>query len=89
MTKASRTLCRTALACRATGTDTAPAITLTAMTAIMVIMAIMVITGTTGIAADATDMAARTTSIVRATVKATTTWRAASRRLLALRDPAP
>ena len=86
MTKASRTLCRTALACRATGTDTAPAITLTAMTAIM---AIMVITGTTGIAADATDMAARTTSIVRATVKATTTWRAASRRLLALRDPAP
>lgn len=86
MTKASRTLCRTALACRATGTDTAPAITLTAMTAIMVIM---VITGTTGIAADATDMAARTTSIVRATVKATTTWRAASRRLLALRDPAP
>lgn len=86
MTKASRTLCRTALACRATGTDTAPAITLTAMTAIMVIM---VITGTTGIAMDATDMAARTTSIVRATVKATTTWRAASRRLLALRDPAP
>ena len=86
MTKASRTLCRTALACRATGTDTAPAITLTAMTAIM---AIMVITGTTGIAMDATDMAARTTSIVRATVKATTTWRAASRRLLALRDPAP
>lgn len=86
MTKASRTLCRTALACRATGTDTAPPITLTAMTAIMVIM---VITGTTGIATDATDMAARTTSIVRATVKATTTWRAASRRLLALRDPAP